>query len=196
MFRLIWERVVGRTRVYRVYGATAGQRVARDDAVRVYDQRHPPPPEVVTLYRKAEGLLGSEVMMRRLHHDGAVMLALLAGPELAAYGWLQCWGPLRREFWWLADDAICLGPYWTSPNLRGQGLYGRLLAHSLAECAERFREKDVYIWVERENVSSCRGIERAGFRSLGEHLVSMRLFRLIRRHEESAGNRRLADPYA
>jgi L-amino acid N-acyltransferase YncA len=122
--------------------------------------------------------------MRRLRRHGAVLLLLRDRNDLAAYGWLQAWAPLRYEFWWLADDAICLGPYWTHPQQRGRGLYGRLLSHSVAECRRRFpRDLPIYIWAESSNAASIRGIEKAGFRSVGLHRVSIGAGGLIRRHE-------------
>ena len=124
-------------------------------------------------------------MFRRLRRDLAVFVALVEAGEMVGTGWIQRWEPMRREFWWLAEDAVALGPYWTHPAHRGRGVYGRLLARSLAECRQR-GWNEVYIWAGRENASSIRGIEKAGFRSLGAHRVRVYLNGLYRRHERMA----------
>lgn len=105
-------------------------------------------------------------MGHRLERGEAKLLCYSAdGQRLDAYGWVQDWRPFRRRFGAIAAEGTMLGPYWTDPNARGQGLYGRLLAHSLSLCPP---ERPVFIYTSPDNEASQRGIEKAGFRPLGE----------------------------
>jgi L-amino acid N-acyltransferase YncA len=167
-----------------VYTTDAKQQPAQcSDDVVAYDQASPPPMAVRRSLRRCAGHLGAGLMLGRLRRHGAVLLCRIDGDVMLGYGWIQTWKPLRREFGWLAGaGAVCLGPYWTNPLHRGKGIYGGLLSHSLAECRRR-GWRHVYIWAEAHNAASVRGIEKAGFRSLGRHRVTMRWFGLRCRHE-------------
>ena len=106
------------------------------------------------------------VMYYRLRRGKARLLCLSEdGRQLDAYGWIQDWSVFRRRFGAVADRGTMLGFYWTAPARRGQGLYGRLLAHSLALCD---KTRPVLIATSPDNVPSQRGIEKAGFRRRGE----------------------------
>lgn len=182
-FRILLERIVGRSRVYSVYGYDPAQGSGRrDDAIEVFNNASPPPAAVQVLLRRHAGILGAGLMRRRMVKHGAVLLSIVRGNDMLGYGWIQTWRPLLREFGWLAGtNARCLGPYWTHPQHRGKGVYGRLLLHSLAECRDR-GWNDVYIWAEADNASSIRGIEKAGFRPLGRHRVTLGWFCLSCHH--------------
>lgn len=183
LLRRAWRRLVAARREYCVFTADAGLSIAGDtSAIQVYDRQNAPPRELVRRYREQIGARGTWWMFRRLRRDQAVFLALVDAGEMVGTGWVQRWAPMRREFWWLAEDAVALGPYWTHPAHRGRGIYGRLLARSLAECRRRGWD-DIYIWADKENASSIRGIEKAGFRALGKHRVRVYLNGLFRRHE-------------
>jgi hypothetical protein len=174
-----------RTRKYAVFVASPSRQSAVvDQAVRAYSDADPPPRRVTALYRRHAGALNSLVMLGRLRRGRALLLTLIEDDELLAFGWIQSWKPLRREFWWLDHDGICMGPYWTHTGHRGRGLYGRLLAHSLHECGCRWRDKTWYIWARSDNAPSIRGIEKAGFEPLGIHRVSLYAGGLCRRHEQ------------
>jgi L-amino acid N-acyltransferase YncA len=167
-----------------VYAATPEvAHIPPDDAtVRIYDAAFPPSADVVSMLKKYSGTIAFWLMQRRLMHLGAVLLAVVTQGDLAAYGWIQTWRPHRRQFAWLARDAVCLGPYWTNPRLRGRGLYQQLLAHSVRECQQRFPEKEIYVWSLVSNPASIRGLEKAGFRSLGDHAISAYFFRTVCHH--------------
>jgi GNAT superfamily N-acetyltransferase len=183
MVRLVWERLVARQRVYRVYEASSSQGAgAPDPEARSYDAAAPPPALVVALYRRHAGRLSASVMLGRLRRGLATLMVLLADDDLVAYGWLQTWAPMRREFWWLAQDGVCIGPFWTNPRFRGRGVYGRLLAHSLWEARRRFPERRLFIWARDENEASNRGIVKAGFDPLGRHQVVTLFGGLVRKH--------------
>jgi hypothetical protein len=105
-------------------------------------------------------------MRRRLRRGEARLLCYSEdGQKLDAYGWIQDWRPFRRRFGALAQTGTMLGPYWTVPAARGRGLYGRMLAHSLFLCS---LDGPALIYTEPGNLASTRGIEKAGFRFLGE----------------------------
>lgn len=85
--------------------------------------------------------------------------------QLNAYGWVQDWKPFRRRFGKIAEQGSMLGPYWTAPKYRRQGLYSRLLTHSIALCANDY---PAIIYTSPENIASQQGIRKAGFQLMGE----------------------------
>ena len=102
------------------------------------------------------------------------------GRRLDAYGWVQDWRFFRHRFGAIAREGKMLGFYWTAQELRGQGLYGRLLAHSLLLCS---KDHPIIICVSPDNLASRRGVEKAGFAPLGEWeaRVFLRRFSRMRR---------------
>jgi len=186
MITRVLERVIYRSRTYCVYthDPAAQGDGRRDERMEVYDASAPPPAEVVGLYRRYAGRMNGAVMLARLRGGLATMLALRENADLLAYGWLQTWGPMRREFWWLAEDGICIGPDWTHPDARGRGIFGRILAHSIFESQQRYPGRPMYVWARAENDASNKGIRKAGFKPLGTHRVVTILGGLRRRHEQ------------
>ena len=176
------HRMFGQTRVYAVYQDCSDQHAVIDPQILTFDRSAPPSPAMRTLYRQQIGTFRAATMLRRLRRGIAILSLLPDGARIAAYGWLQTWRPFRRRFWWLTDDAICLGPCWTHPESRGRGLYSRMLSHTLAICRQRF-SKRIIVWADADNIPSRRGIERAGFQSLGVHRISLYAMGLIRRHQ-------------
>lgn len=181
--RAILERVWGRSRIYRVFTHDAARGWgARDEQTREFAASSPPPHPVVAAYRRHAGRVAAQLMLSRLARGHATLLSIMEGDDMLAYGWLQEWPAMRREFWWLGDTGLALGPYWTHPDHRGKGLYGRMLGHSLAICRDR-PPTPLFIWARAENAPSIAGIERTGFfRDLGRHQVRVAWFGLVRRH--------------
>ena len=187
LFRRMIARVIGSSRDFCVFANSPAQGGGvREVGIEVYDSGRLPPENVRAALDRHAGKLRSRVMLSRMRRHGGMLLTVMDGPILHGYGWVQTWRPVKREFWWLADNAICLGPYWTHPDLRGRGIYGRLLSRSLFECRRRGWDA-LYIWSGVDNAPSIRGIEKAGFRSLGRHRVSTYLFGRVRRHEVVEG---------
>ena len=105
-------------------------------------------------------------MMYRMRRGKARWLCCSEdGRRVDAYGWIQDWSLFRRRYGAIAARGTMLGFYWTSPAMRGRGLRGRLLAHSLAVCS---KDRPIVICVSPDNPASRRGIEKAGFAPLGE----------------------------
>lgn len=133
------------------------------DAITVYPRYVAIPPE----FRHAA--LPSRfvnLMYYRLQTGKARLLCYSEdGEELQAYGWIQSWRPFRRRFAAVADDGLILGPYWTAPKHRHQGLYVALLRHSVFLSG---RTKRLIIYTLPGNTGSKRGIARAGFKPIGE----------------------------
>lgn len=126
------------------------------------------------------------VMYWRLQRGQATLLCYSDdGDTLQAYGWIQAWKPLRRKFSMLAKDGIMLGPYWTAPEHRGKGLYGKLLDRSFALCRGK---TPVFGCTAPENAPSQRGVAKAGFEPLGQWVVStwFRWFIVQRKVDEEA----------
>ena len=110
--RLVFERLVARNREYRVYEAHPGTwRVSSPSPVQMFDADNPPPGVILDLYKSHFGRFRSLPMLNRLYRHGAVLLALVEFGELHGVGWLQRGRQLNREFWWLADGGVCLGPF-------------------------------------------------------------------------------------
>ena len=152
--RLVHER---RTLLFYVYepGQGAGQ---ADPRVSVYSSWA----EIPASFRKvAVPAPWLSPLRRRLKRGEARLLCCSEdGRQVAAYGWIQDWRPFRRKYGALAQAGTMLGPYWTAPEARGRGLYGRLLAHSLFLCD---RSRPILIGTSADNLASQRGIEKAGF---------------------------------
>lgn len=157
-------RAVYEQRRYLFYGYQPAQGAGHvDPDVRVYADWNEVPPRFLKIAAAAPW---RNAMYYRMKRGQARLLCCSAdGERLAAFGWVQDWKPFRRRFGAIAQEGTMLGFYWTDPELRGRGLYGRLLAHSLAVCA---KDRPVVICVSPDNPASRRGIEKAGFASLGE----------------------------
>lgn len=56
-------------------------------------------------------------------------------------------------------NCIHIGPCWTNENHRGKGIYPAVLSKI---CNDNI-QKDVYIFTEKKNLASQKGIEKAGF---------------------------------
>ncbi len=102
----------------------------------------------------------------RIKHHKATLLIIHKETELCAFGWNQsCEFLLKNDYCDFAPDSLILGPYWTSPDYRGKGLYGRLLMHSLALIDKK---RHILISTRDDNFPSQRGIEKAGFKLIGK----------------------------
>ncbi len=158
------SRMAHEKRVCRFYShdpkRSAGQ---ADSRVTVYEKWMDIPVEFRQVAVPSPWL---NVMFYRLKRGEAKLLCYFEeGHRLDAYGWVQDWRPFRRKFGSLAENGTMLGPYWTAPEARGRGLYGRLLSHSLALCLQ---DGPALIYTSSGNLASQRGIEKAGFHFLGE----------------------------
>ncbi len=180
--QVLFERIIARKREYRVFHADSlALGDASSEEIGVYDFSRPPSISLMNRYRAHMGSRSRWLMFRRMKQKEAVLLVLEENGLLAGIGWIQQWRPLLREFWWLANGGVALGPFWTNPELRGRGIYGRLLARAAREAQQRGWHP-LFIWAESSNAASIRGIEKAGFESLGTHRVHTYLLGAIRRH--------------
>ena len=166
--RKILRKLVGVRRLWGIYAYDFRRQGEgrRDPAIQEYSAHERIPRPIARQMVTLAGLSGYWFMRQRMwRHDGK-LLCLVQDGKIAAYGWVQGWKPFRRRFNWLVRDAMMLGFYKTLPPYRGQGLYGRLLAHSIAACDNRNRIPLIIV-VDPENKASVRGIEKAGFAKLG-----------------------------
>jgi len=116
----------------------------------------------------------------RIKLKQAYLLCLIINSKIVSYGFIQSWKPFKRKFGWLYNDGTMLGPYWTDENMRGQGYYGRLLKHSIGLSANKL---PLIIYTNPKNLSSKRGIEKAGFDFCGVYRISL-LFRIFQSHKQ------------
>ena len=177
------RRRLAEIRTYAVYGERPEQDAQRfDELIGTHDWANLPSPGVRELYQRFVGPVGRRLMLSRLARRKAIQLLIVDNSTLVAYGWIQDWSLFRRQFRWLTDDGVCLGPYWTHPDCRGRGLYGRMLRHSLAITRERHFGR-AFIWADADNTASRRGIEKAGFEPLGVHRLARYAAGLVHRHQ-------------
>lgn len=183
MIRPIRQFICGRRETYVVHAYDSRRQGPgrRDPAVVEYAAGHDLPRERVRQMVAIVGRLAFWPMHRRMRRFGGKLLCLLEGDRIVAYGWVQGWEPFRRRFGWLAKDAVMLGFYWTAPEFRGRGLYGRLLAHSIAAC-ERRDQVPLLIMTSLANAASQRGIAKAGFQRLGVFEIASSPLGLAPRH--------------
>jgi GNAT superfamily N-acetyltransferase len=157
--RLFFDR--GR---YLFYEYDQNQGIGRVNAcIKCYDSWS----EIPEHFRKkvAPSPLMNAMYYRILRGDAKLLCYSEDGNKLDAFGWIQDWRTFRIRFGAIAKTGTMLGPFWTAPEARGRGLYGRLLAHSLTCCS---KEHPIIIYTSPENKASLHGIENAGFRALGE----------------------------
>jgi GNAT superfamily N-acetyltransferase len=152
------------TVVTYVFDSPLDDAVVADQDVVTYDRDHPPP-DVVARQLFGGGLLWRlDVLRWRLRRGDAVAFCMLEGDALRAFGWLQEWAPPHsKRFGWISDHGLMLGPYWTHTAWRGRGIYGRLIAHSVAVSEGRGPH---LIFAKTHNTASRSGIEKAGFSPL------------------------------
>lgn len=104
----------------------------------------------------------------RIKSHKAKLLCIYDANTLIAYGWIQNWKPFKQKFGWLTKNGTMLGPYWTHPQYRGKGYYGRLLKHSIAVSNE---DLPLVIYTSPENMNSQKGIEKIEFEKIGNFRI-------------------------
>jgi hypothetical protein len=104
-------------------------------------------------------------MYYRLKRGQAKLLCYSEGEQrLASYLWIQDWRLFRRKYGRFAQTGVMLGYGWTDPEMRGRGLLGRLLLHSLSLCS---KDSPILCCIAIENKASQRAVGKAGFRPVG-----------------------------
>lgn len=78
------------------------------------------------------------------------------------------------KFPFLKKGEYEIGPCFTAPECRGQGLYGRALGRIVGE--KIYENARFYMFVSEDNDASIRGIEKAGFIQTG-HVVKTKLLK-------------------
>jgi RimJ/RimL family protein N-acetyltransferase len=159
LFRFIYER---RNIVFYRYDTRQGEGQV-DPRVQVYASWRALP---IPFRTTVAPVPWWNAMVHRMWRGQARLLCYVRDEtHLDAYGWIQDWEPFRKRFGAIAEHGTMLGFYWTAPSARGQGLYGKLLAHSLVLCP---KDQPIVIATSPDNRASQHGIEKAGFQSLGE----------------------------
>lgn len=130
-----------------------------------------------TQLRDQAPALGRWHLNRRWRAGDARLFTLMVDGSAVALGTVQMWRVWRRELGWLINPGMALGPYWTAPDYRGRGFYGRLLLHTVHVLAREGVDR-MYVWAATNHVASRKGIERAGFRPRGCVGIRRRFCRL------------------
>lgn len=84
-----------------------------------------------------------------------------------------CW-----KFPFMKKGEYEIGPCRTLPEYRGQGIYPTVLKTIIAEN----KETTFHIMAAENNISSIRGIEKAGFKKYGKLIVTA--FKQFKKYEE------------
>lgn len=85
--------------------------------------------------------------------------------------------PKCCKFPFMGKDDYEIGPCFTFPKFRGKGYYPKMLKHI---CSNIGSEKSTfYMFVDENNLSSTKGIEKAGFQRCGTIKVS----RILKRYQ-------------
>lgn len=163
-----------------------------DPAIRVYDRREPAPATIRDQFIRLRGRRLWAVMRYRMRVRDARLLCLIEHDELCAYGWMQRADPFLRRYRWLIPKGTLLGFFWTAPQHRGRGLYGRILAHCIAISHDR-DVMPLIIYANPYNTASLRGIEKAGFVRLGSYEVTSWLGGLWCTHRTISQERTIAE---
>jgi hypothetical protein len=106
----------------------------------------------------------------RIKLKQAVLLCFHSETQVISFGWIQSWKPFKKKFGWLFKNATMLGPFWTNPQYRGEGYYGRLLKHCIVLSN---RNLPILIYAAPENISSKKGIEKLNFKKIGDYRINV-----------------------
>ena len=69
------------------------------------------------------------------------------------------------KFAFMGPEDFEIGPCWTHPDYRGQGIYSVVLSRIAGDF--QGKADRLFIFAENENVASLKGISRSGFKFLG-----------------------------
>ena len=153
-----------------------------DPSIFIFDSSNKLPDHLRKEFTKLRGLGMWIFTWFRMKFRGSRFLCLIEGNRICAYGWAEVSSPFLRRYRWLIPSAFLLGPFWTAPDQRGRGLYGRLLSKCLAINPDPAK-LPVFIHADATNTSSLRGIEKAGFQKLGTFEVTSYLMGLWCTHK-------------
>jgi RimJ/RimL family protein N-acetyltransferase len=155
---------------------------ALDGRVRVFGGRDRVPARVAREFVASRGRALWLLIRLRMLLRNATLVYLAEDGRLRAYGLIRRCDPLPRRYRWLVPRGVILGPYWTAPASRGQGLYPILLRASIALSTDR-EHMPLIVYADASNSPSIRGLEKAGFARLGTYNVTSRLLFLLHIHE-------------
>lgn len=117
-------------------------------------------------------------MQFRLWRKKAALVCFIRTDTLIAYGWVQNWESFGA-FKAIEPNATMLGPFWTNPNFRGQGFYGKLIDYAITLCNQNY---PAIIYAHHCNDSSLNGIRKKQFQEVGRAtlIIFMKIFRSLK----------------
>lgn len=120
----------------------------------------------------------SSLYLRFVFGSEETYLALVwAGKQLAHVAWITPYEKCRERFPFIPEKAYMIGPCQTLPSFRGNMIYPFVLqqiTHSVPECDE------YWILVHEKNLSSIRGIKKAGSKHMGRFVQKRWLWNCLR----------------
>jgi len=123
------------------------------------DIKEIPPSLIKTVFPGISFLL----LKFRLWRKKATLICYIKEGQLLAYGWIQDWSYFK-PFHIIEYKASMLGPFWTHPQYRGQGIYGKMLDYSLNMIDPQY---PAIIYASQGNSPSLKGIRNHHFREIG-----------------------------
>lgn len=105
-----------------------------------------------------QGLLGVLYLWSRYRFGKNYLLTAYSGDELAHVEWVVSSESIKDRYPFVSANAYAIISCVTSPTFRGQGVYPASLSE--ARCsgiADKY-----FIWADKNNSASLRGIEKAG----------------------------------
>jgi len=152
-----------------IYRTESVPQICKSDGIDIVRYRSVSEIGTGTFDRMAElGAIGLPPAVNRAFAAGRELwLAMLPDGRVAGIGWSAS-GRSRRDYFVHLDagDSILLG-YYVLPSMRGRGVY-RMLISTAADALVAEHGGRVYIDCKIWNKPSKRGIEKAGFKLLGE----------------------------
>ena len=85
----------------------------------------------------------------------------------------------REKFRFLKKGDIEIGPCWTHPDYRGQGIYPVVLSHIVQK---ELAGGTAYMLIHETNEASRRGVAKAGFCKTGDYVEKdfLKRYRIVR----------------
>ncbi len=76
--------------------------------------------------------------------------------------------PHCAKFSFMKKGDIQIGPCWTRPDHRGQGIYGTVLNYIAQKALESNPQANMYVLIREANIPSTKGIHKANYVPVGE----------------------------
>lgn len=87
--------------------------------------------------------------------------------------------PKNIKYSFLKKNDVVIGPCFTNPEYRGKGIYPFVLN----EIKKDMNDKNIYMFIKRENIASIHGVEKAGFKKCKNGIYNTKIFKIFKKTE-------------